>query len=304
MKNGFPIPGQKKDSLFSNEAGNYQVIFTNQLGCSDTATSEHRLFASKVPALRFRYDYSCINIPIKFFNLTDSLTTGPLTWRWDFGNGQISNTYHAQTTYLVSGTYHVKLSARQENCDAFPPVVLDSVIQIIRPIDREDRPSMSAYKNISKPVVARSIPGYKYLWTPSVGLRRTDSSSTIFNYGTSVKYGIIMTSPEGCVTTDSLQVRVFNEQLVEIFVPKTFTPNGDGINDKIYTYTSGISKLNYFRIINRFGVKVFETRNIDEGWNGIFNGTVQPMSIFYWLAEGVSEDGAIIQRSGQFLLMR
>ncbi|MFM7358759.1 MAG: PKD-like domain-containing protein [Sediminibacterium sp.] len=304
MKNGFPLPGEKKDSLFSNEAGNYQVIFTNQLGCSDTATSEHRLFASKVPNLRFRYDYSCINIPIKFFNQTDSLTTGPLTWRWDFGNGQISNTYHAQTTYLVSGTYHVKLSARQENCDAFPPVLLDSVIQIIRPIDREDRPSMSAYKNISKPVVARNIPGYKYRWTPSVGLRSTDSSSSIFNYGTSVKYGIIMTSPEGCVTTDSLQVRVFNEQLVEIFVPKTFTPNGDGINDKIYLYTSGISKLNYFRIINRFGVKVFETRNIDEGWNGIFNGTVQPMSIFYWLAEGVSEEGAIIQRSGQFLLMR
>jgi gliding motility-associated-like protein len=304
MKNGFPLPSQKKDSLFTNEAGIYQVVFTNQLGCSDTATASHRLFASKVPELKFKFNYSCINIPIRFFNQTDSLTTGPLNWRWDFGNGLFSNTYHAQTTYLVSGTYHVKLTARQENCDAFPPVVLDSVIQIIRPIDREDRPSISAYKNISKPIVARSIPGYKYTWAPSLGLRRTDSASTIFNYGTSVKYGIIMTSPEGCVTTDSLQVRVFNEQIVEIFVPKTFTPNGDGINDKIYAYISGINKLNYFRIINRYGVKVFETRNVDEGWNGIFNGTAQPISIFYWLAEGVAEDGSLIQRSGQFLLMR
>ncbi|MEI8109465.1 MAG: PKD-like domain-containing protein [Chitinophagia bacterium] len=304
LKNGFPISGQIRDSLFTNEAGTYQLVFTNQLGCSDTAIAAHKLIASRVPVVKFKYDLSCINTVIKFFNQTDSLVTGPVTWKWDFGNGLTSNTYHAQTTYSVSGSYHVLLSAKQQNCDAFLPVTLDSVIQIVRPIEREDLPSMSAYKNIGKPIVARNLPGYKYNWSPSYGLRRTDSSSTIFNYGTSVKYGISMTSPEGCVTTDSIQVRVFNEQLVDIFVPKTFTPNGDGINDKIFAYTSGISKFNYLKIINRFGKQVFETRNVDVGWDGFFNGAQQPMSIYYWIAEGISEDGLTIQRSGQFLLMR
>lgn len=304
LRNGFPITGQKRDSLFTNEPGNYQLIFTNQLGCADTAIVAHRLIATRVPVVKFRYDLSCTNTLIKFFNQTDSLITGPLTWKWDFGNGFTANTYHAQTTYSISGSYHVLLTAKQQNCDAFAPVILDSVIQIVRPLERVDLPSMSAYKNISKPIVARNLPGYKYYWSPSFGLKRTDSASTIFNYGNSVKYGISMTSPEGCVTIDSIQVRVFNEQLVDIFVPKSFTPNGDGINDKIFAYISGISKFNYFKIINRFGKQVFETRNVDMGWDGYFNGTAQPMSIYYWLAEGISEDGTTIQRSGQFLLMR
>jgi gliding motility-associated-like protein len=113
-----------------------------------------------------------------------------------------------------------------------------------------------------------------------------------------------MTSPEGCITTDSLLVRVFNDKLVDIFVPKSFTPNGDGVNDIIYAYITGISEFRYLKIINRFGKQVFETRNVDRGWDGVYNGTPQPMSVFFWLAEGVAEDGTIVQRSGQFLLMR
>jgi gliding motility-associated-like protein len=303
-KNGIIQVGHTKDSISSNEPGFYQVVITNAAGCSDTAIAPHRLIASRPPVIKFRNDYRCINTPIRFFNQTDSLVTGPITWNWDFGNGQTATTYHAQTTYQVAGTYHVIISAKQQNCDAFPQVILDSIIQIVSPIERVDLPSISAYKNVNKPIAGRSLPGYKYVWSPSIGLRRTDSASTIFNYGINVKYGINMTSPEGCVTTDSLLVRVFNDKLVEIFVPKSFTPNGDGVNDKIYAYTSGITEFRYFKIINRFGKQVFETRNIDQGWDGMFNGSLQPMSIFFWLAEGIAEDGTVVQRSGQFLLMR
>lgn len=292
------------DSIYAYEPGLYQVVITNSAGCSDTAIAPHRLIATRPPVIRFRNDYRCINTPIRFFNQTDSLVTGPLTWNWDFGNGQTATTYHAQTSYQVAGTYHVIISAKQQNCDAFPPVILDSIIQIAKPIERITLPSVSAYRNVNKQIAGRSIPGYKYNWTPSLGLRRTDSASTIFNYDTSLRYAIRLTSPEGCVTTDSLLVRVFNDKLVEIFVPKSFTPNGDGLNDKIYAYISGISEFRYLKIINRYGKQVFETRNVDQGWDGNFNGTPQPMSVFFWLAEGIAEDGSTVQRSGQFLLIR
>lgn len=302
--NGNIQPANRTDSIRAFEPGTYQVVITNSAGCSDTAVAAHRLIATRPPVIKFRNDYRCINTPIRFFNQTDSLVTGPLTWRWDFGNGQTATTYHAQTSYQVAGIYHVIVSAKQENCDAFPPVILDSIIEIVSPIERADLTSISAYRNVNKPIAGRSLPGYKYAWSPSIGLRRTDSASTIFNYATNVKYGINMTSPEGCVTTDSLLVRVFNDKLVEIFVPKSFTPNGDGVNDKIFAYISGISEFQYLRIINRFGKQVFETRNVDQGWDGIYNGTPQPMSVFFWIAQGIAEDGSIVQRSGQFLLIR
>jgi gliding motility-associated-like protein len=302
--NGNIQPANRTDSIRAFEPGTYQVVITNSAGCSDTAVAAHRLIATRPPVIKFRNDYRCINTPIRFFNQTDSLVTGPITWRWDFGNGQTATTYHAQTSYQVAGIYHVIVSAKQENCDAFPPVILDSIIEIVSPIERADLTSISAYRNVNKPIAGRSLPGYKYAWSPSIGLRRTDSASTIFNYATNVKYGINMTSPEGCVTTDSLLVRVFNDKLVEIFVPKSFTPNGDGVNDKIFAYISGISEFKYLKIINRFGKQVFETRNVDQGWDGIYNGTPQPMSVFFWLAEGIAEDGSLVQRNGQFLLIR
>ncbi|MFN5692937.1 MAG: PKD-like domain-containing protein [Bacteroidota bacterium] len=302
--NGNILPTATQDSIATNWPGVYQVRLTNGIGCSDTAVAPLRLISVSRPEVKFRFDYSCINTPIRFFNQTDSLKSGPLSFNWNFGNGQTDTTFNAQSSYQVPGLYHVILTAQQKNCDAFPATILDSVIQIVQPIDRVDLPTISAYKNVNKVISGRDLPGYIYKWSPSFGLRRTDSASTTFNYSINMKYGISMTSKEGCVTTDSLFIRVFNDKLVEIFVPKSFTPNGDGVNDKIYAYTSGIREFRYFKIINRNGRQLFETRNIDQGWDGVYNGTPQPMSIYFWVAEGIADDGTIVQRSGQFLLIR
>jgi gliding motility-associated-like protein len=302
--NGNILPTATQDSISTNWPGVYQVRLTNGSGCSDTAIAPVRLLSVSRPVVKFRFDYSCINTPIRFFNQTDSLKSGPLSWNWDFGNGQTDTTFNTQSSYQVPGIYHVILTAKQKNCDAFPATILDSVIQIVQPIDRVDLPTISAYKNVNKVITGRDLPGYIYKWSPSFGLRRTDSASTIFNYSINMKYGISMTSKEGCVTTDSLFIRVFNDKLVEIFVPKSFTPNGDGVNDKIFAYTAGIREFKHFKIINRNGKQLFETRNIDQGWDGVYNGTPQPMSIYFWVAEGIADDGSVVQRSGQFLLIR
>ncbi|MFM6175878.1 MAG: PKD-like domain-containing protein, partial [Sphaerospermopsis kisseleviana] len=79
-KNGIIKLGHNKDSISSYESGLYQVVITNSVGCSDTAIAPHRLIATRPPVIRFRNDYRCINTPIRFFNQTDSLVTGPLTW--------------------------------------------------------------------------------------------------------------------------------------------------------------------------------------------------------------------------------
>jgi gliding motility-associated-like protein len=302
--NGNILPTATQDSISTNWPGVYQVRLTNGSGCSDTAIAPVRLLSVSRPVVKFRFDYSCINTPIRFFNQTDSLKSGPLSWNWDFGNGQTDTTFNTQSSYQVPGIYHVILTAKQKNCDAFPATILDSVIQIVQPIDRVDLPTISAYKNVNKVITGRDLPGYIYKWSPSFGLRRTDSASTTFNYSINMKYGISMTSKEGCVTTDSLFIRVFNDKLVEIFVPKSFTPNGDGVNDKIFAYTAGIREFKHFKIINRNGKQLFETRNIDQGWDGVYNGTPQPMSIYFWVAEGIADDGSVVQRSGQFLLIR
>ena len=99
-------------------------------------------------------------------------------------------------------------------------------------------------------------------------------------------------------------VRVFDNSIVNILVPKSFTPNGDGINDKLFPYLSGIKTFQYYKVFNRFGKLMFETRNYDEGWDGTVGGTPQPMAIYIWVAAGIGIDGNLVEKKGETLLLR
>ena len=97
---------------------------------------------------------------------------------------------------------------------------------------------------------------------------------------------------------------MFDDKLVDILVPKSFTPNGDGVNDILYPYLTGIQTFQYFKVYNRFGKLMFETNNYDVGWNGSLNGTPQPMGIYIWVSQGIATDGSLLQRKGETLLLR
>lgn len=301
--NRTPIPGAVNDSIATLQQGSYNVTLTNQFGCIDTTSAPVGLIYITQPVLRFRYDSYCINTPIRFTNLTDTLTIGQTQWRWEFGDSTNANTYHSMHTYLRGGDHHVKLTATQAFCPAYPTST-DSTLTIQFPIPGITMPSVSAYKGLYTPIAVRNLPGYRYQWNPSKGIERPDSAITRFNLSATQQYLVSLISPAGCVTTDSVLVRVFDDKLVDILVPKSFTPNGDGINDVLYPYLTGIKTFRYFKIYNRYGKLMFETTNPDVGWNGSLNGTQQPMSIYIWIAVGIANDGSPVEKRGQTLLLR
>jgi gliding motility-associated-like protein len=302
-RNGTAINGAIDDSIATNIPGRYNVMLLNQYGCRDTAAVFQPKIYIPQPVLRLLYDTYCINTLMNFSNITDTNLIGPTAWLWSFDNGTTSSTFHSSTTFTTGGDHHIKLKATQLYCPTYPTSI-DTTVNINFPIPGVTMPSMSAYKGTSTPVSVRSIPGYKYRWTPPFGINNPDSSNTFFNNQNTQQYVINLISPAGCVTHDSLLVRVFDDKLVEIFIPKSFTPNGDGINDILYPYLSGIKEFKYFKVYNRFNQLMFETKNHDVGWNGYVNGTPQPMAIYIWVAVGVALDGSAVERKGQVLLLR
>lgn len=301
--NGSLITGANNDSLVTGIPGRYNAVLVNEFGCIDTLAQGIGLIKIDQPILKFSYDTYCINTRINFTNLTDTNTTGPITWRWDFGNNNIQSTYNANNIYTVGGNHEIQLTATQLYCPA-TPTSMDSIIDIHIPIPGVTMPSVSAYKTVSLPIQIRDITGYRYRWTPTWGINRPNDRNVLFNYTTTQQYAIELISPAGCITRDSLLVRVFDDKLVDIFIPKSFTPNNDGVNDKLYPYLAGIREFRYFKIYNRFNQLMFETKNHDEGWNGTLNGTPQPMGIYIWVAVGVAADGSLVQKTGQTLLIR
>lgn len=85
-------------------------------------------------------------------------------------------------------------------------------------------------------------------------------------------------SEEGCTDFDTVRIEVIDPGF---FVPSAFSPNGDGINDFFQIYQKDIELVN-FCVYSRWGEKLFETQNLNTGWDGTFKGKkVQPGVFIY-----------------------
>lgn len=145
-----------------------------------------------------------------------------------------------------------------------------------------------------------------YLWTPSTGLSNNSSVNPIATLnitGDSIKYNIKVTTPEGCIGNDQIVVKVF-KTAPEIFVPTAFTPNNDGRNDILKPIAVGVSKIDFFRVYNRWGQLLFETADFEKGWDGKINGVPQDSGTYIFVAQGRDYTGKTIFRKGTTVLIR
>jgi gliding motility-associated-like protein len=87
-------------------------------------------------------------------------------------------------------------------------------------------------------------------------------------------------------------------------VPTAFTPNGDGLNDYIRPILAGVERLEYFRIFNRYGQLVFESKFPEAAWNGVLKGKAQGSGTFVYQVQAIDYTGEVLKQSGTFLLIR
>ena len=87
-------------------------------------------------------------------------------------------------------------------------------------------------------------------------------------------------------------------------MPNTFTPNGDGVNDKFFIRSASLSSIKYFRIYNVWGDVVFQTTNLNEGWDGSTNGKNDPTAVYVYVLEGQCQNGKEVMKSGNVTAVR
>jgi gliding motility-associated-like protein len=90
-----------------------------------------------------------------------------------------------------------------------------------------------------------------------------------------------------------------------ITLPNAFTPNNDGLNDVVkIMHNSTIVGINYFKVFNRTGMQIFETKDINQGWDGRVNGAIADPDAYYWILEYVTWDDKIFKMKGSFILLK
>ncbi|MBA2762989.1 MAG: gliding motility-associated C-terminal domain-containing protein, partial [Segetibacter sp.] len=94
-----------------------------------------------------------------------------------------------------------------------------------------------------------------------------------------------------------------------VYVPNTFSPNNDGMNDVFYIRGKGIAAIKSLRIFNRWGTAVFSKLNfsINEpgaGWDGRYNGQSLTPDVFVYEAEIICDNNEVFPVKGNVTLIK
>jgi gliding motility-associated-like protein len=148
----------------------------------------------------------------------------------------------------------------------------------------------------------------KYAWTPTDYLDNPNSPYVTAAVRKSMTYSVTGTNQYGCTKSDVLNIDLVCNSDV-MYIPNTFSPNGDGMNEIFYVRGKGISFIKSFRLFNRWGQEVFhrEHINIDDiaaGWNGNFNGKPQPPGVYIYFIEAYCDTNEFFQLKGNVTLLR
>lgn len=148
----------------------------------------------------------------------------------------------------------------------------------------------------------------KFKWIPSENLSCDDCPDPTAGPKKTTIYLVKVYSEHNCVDSDKVTVKVLCDES-QIFLPNTFTPNGDGQNDVFYPRGVGLSTVKSFRIFNRWGEVVFEKQSIvlnDESsaWDGKFKGTVLPPDVYVYTLDAVCDEGETMTIKGDVTIVR
>jgi gliding motility-associated-like protein len=90
------------------------------------------------------------------------------------------------------------------------------------------------------------------------------------------------------------------------YVPNSFSPNNDGLNDIFIPVMGGHVETEYeFYVYNRWGELIFQTRSVNEGWDGTFKQLKCPNDVYVWKVRAVAEfDGEYKEKTGHVTLIR
>lgn len=145
---------------------------------------------------------------------------------------------------------------------------------------------------------------YNYFWSPSSWLNSTVIQNPVSTPLETITYQVTVSDGE-CLATGQVTVKVLDFVCgpPSIFIPNTFTPNLDNRNERMFVRANNIDQL-YFVIYDRWGEKMFETRSLDEGWDGVYKGKELDPDVYVYYLEATCEGGSTYFEEGNITLIR
>ncbi len=285
---------------------NVRLIIFPGLSCADTTYSKVLVYPELHASFK-NYD-SCTDRVVTYIN-TSTTTIGSINSAvWTFENDD-STLVNKTSTYSATHVYEkgnrsflAKLKVTTtKGCEATDSTYINIYLSPPQlPVHDTIISVGASYRIQPTPSQVDNYSSFK--WSPSAGLDRTDTISPLCTYDRTIKYYVNVKTKFGCSMEDTLRIRYYKGP--DIYVPTAFTPNGDGLNDIFRPFPVGMSKMDYFKVYNRWGQEVFSTRDYLKGWDGKINYTLAEQGAYIWEVSGVDNTGKPVIKKGTVLLIR
>lgn len=146
------------------------------------------------------------------------------------------------------------------------------------------------------------------IWSPTTGLFRNFYPGVTVKPTENTEYTVEVKNRGGCAARDRVTVFVICNG-ANIFIPNTFSPNGDGTNDVFYPRGTGVFKIKSLRLYTRWGELIFEKSNFDAnnpsyGWDGTNKGMQLTPDVFIYTLEVVCDNGSVLTHRGNIALIK
>jgi len=230
----------------------------------------------------------CAPFVVNFTNTTPGTTQNCV---WNFGGsgyGQLcGNITH---TFLNPGTYTVSLSLQGGGACPSSSTITNYITVVAPPVaDFSFLPQLPNIDDSEVEFTNTSDFASNYLWDFGDNTSSTDTSPVhIFPIDPNVDYLVTLYAYNSVGCMDSMIQMITVEDVLTFFIPNTFTPDGDALNQMFSpVFTSGVDPYDFHMIIfDRWGQILFESYNPQVGWTGTYsNQGVVPDGTYIWQIE-------------------
>jgi gliding motility-associated-like protein len=258
-------------------SGMHGVTYSLSGSCPSTGTRNIEVNALPVPDFTATPLVGCSPVLVSFTNTTASGTSA----LWTFGDGQTSTDLNNVDHTYTAGNYTVSLTITNNACTS--TISKPNYITISSPVIAEfsatnlDGLTSFSFENESSFAT-------NYTWSFGDGAKSNAVNPKYkYDFG-SEEYlvTLIAFNTGGCADTTS--VTVLTKEDVILYVPNSFTPDGNSTNPYfVPVLTSGYNPDTYHMVIfNRWGNVIFESKDVSYGWDGSVDGQPAPGGIYIW----------------------
>ena len=247
--------------------------------------------------------YGCHNDTVDYFH---SGRNGVNSWIWNFDNQIAVNVQNPSFIYHSFGPKQTQLTVSNGVCtdtSSFKTVKLDNVLHA-------DFESGLMVCPGSPAIFKDNSTGNIISWNWKFGYGKMSNlphpppqvyPASAINTDVTVK--LVVQNNAGCQDSTEQKISVAGNCL--IIVPGAFTPNNDGLNDELYPLNAYKVFDLLFRVFDRFGQLLFETRDFNKRWNGSFKGQPADSGTYVWTLKYTSDvTGKTVTQSGSTVLIR